>query len=427
MANEDGYTSIGFPAIGAGALEYPVDVVAKYMYDTVNTFAKNRPNCIMSVNLVLYDEETFNVYRNEHMKRLLTAELISLEKNIEKAKLEQKKSDDKGSWPLTFTIYGFSLRDIYNAKKGLNRVIEGQNKTEEHHDRLMSVTADKEVIMDTEFSTIIKSHEDDYRRESDGAAVAFKDYQRDVNDGLQKEKTAYLKKDKEDKLEVLTKEKSPGDRGISKWPQEWEDQGTRNLKAFRLLNSSLEYKTVENKFIESVFSGRPEWSAQFNKQTFKVTKIERVQNVSLYDMYKMEKALLEEQNPECTKNELELWHGTPNKTVNMINSYGFKQFHKATKELKWDEGVFFTADASHAAMKGLRTGYAADEQCIYMCKVLTGVHCKWVIGMLELPFRQDGTILKFNSAKDDKYDPVAEYIIFNFKQAYPQYCIKFKY
>lgn len=49
-------------------------------------------------------------------------------------------------------------------------------------------------------------------------------------------------------------------------------------------------------------------------------------------MYKMEKALLEEQNPECTKNELELWHGTPNKTVNMINSYGFKQFHKATSK-----------------------------------------------------------------------------------------------
>lgn len=64
MANEDGYTSIGFPAIGAGALEYPVDVVAKYMYDTVNTFAKNRPNCIMSVNLVLYDEETFNVSKS---------------------------------------------------------------------------------------------------------------------------------------------------------------------------------------------------------------------------------------------------------------------------------------------------------------------------------------------------------------------------
>ncbi|CAG2213601.1 PARP10_14_15 [Mytilus edulis] len=331
-ANEDGYTSIGFPAIGTGALEYPVDVVAKYMYDTVNTFAKNRPNCIMSVNLVLHDEETFNVYRNEHMKRLLTAELISLEKNIEKAKLEQQ-SDDKRSWPLKFTIYGLSLQDIDNAKKGLDRVIEGQYKTEDHHNKLLSVTADEEVITDTEFSKIIKSHESDYRRrESDVAAVAFKDEQRDVNDGLQRKKTAYLKIDKEDKLEVLTKEKSPGDRGISNWPQEWEDQGSRNLKSFRLLNSSLEYKTVETKFIESVFSGRPEWSAHFNKQTFKVTKIERVQNVSLYDMYKEEKALLENQNPKGTKNELELWHGTPNKTVNMINSDGFKQFHKSTSK-----------------------------------------------------------------------------------------------
>lgn len=49
-------------------------------------------------------------------------------------------------------------------------------------------------------------------------------------------------------------------------------------------------------------------------------------------MYKGEKALLENQNPEGTKNELELWHGTPNTTVNMINSYGFKQFHKSTSK-----------------------------------------------------------------------------------------------
>lgn len=47
------------------------------------------------------------------------------------------------------------------------------------------------------------------------AAVAFKDEQRDVNDGLQRKKTAYLKIDKEDKLEVLTKEKSPGEFHLS--------------------------------------------------------------------------------------------------------------------------------------------------------------------------------------------------------------------
>ncbi|VDI16677.1 Hypothetical predicted protein [Mytilus galloprovincialis] len=157
MANEDGYTSIGFPAIGTGDLEYPVDVVAKYMYDTVNTFATNFPNCIMSVNLVLHNEEAFKIYRNEHMKRLLTAELISLEKNIEKAKLEQK-SDDKRSWPLKFTIYGLSLQDIDNAKKGLGRVIEGQYKIEEHHDRLLSVTADEERPSNVQPTPIITQH-----------------------------------------------------------------------------------------------------------------------------------------------------------------------------------------------------------------------------------------------------------------------------
>ncbi|XP_076101198.1 protein mono-ADP-ribosyltransferase PARP11-like [Mytilus galloprovincialis] len=116
---------------------------------------------------------------------------------------------------------------------------------------------------------------------------------------------------------------SPEDR--VELPPEWDEQGSENVKLVTLLNSSPEYKSVEQKFLASVFSGRPEWVKQFNKQTFKVTKIERVQNLGLYQMYAAKKALMDKQNPPGRKNEKELWHGTSYNTVVSINLYGFNK------------------------------------------------------------------------------------------------------
>lgn len=42
-------------------------------------------------------------------------------------------------------------------------------------------------------------------------------------------------------------------------------------------------------------------------------------------MYATKKALIEKQNPQGTKNEQELWHGTPDKAILSINMYGFNR------------------------------------------------------------------------------------------------------
>lgn len=64
-----------------------------------------------------------------------------------------------------------------------------------------------------------------------------------------------------------------GDGGTFEPPVEWDDQGSENVKLVTLLPTSPEYTKLEQKFIQSVFSGRPEWANQFNKQTLKVTKV----------------------------------------------------------------------------------------------------------------------------------------------------------
>lgn len=98
-----------------------------------------------------------------------------------------------------------------------------------------------------------------------------------------------------------------------------------------------------------------------------------------------------------------------------------------TEDAWWGDGVYFSADASYSARNWLATGTGTGDHNIYLCNVLTGVSCKGQRGMRVLPTRQDGTMLNYDSATDAKYNPVVEYVIFNDTQAYPQYCIKFKY
>ncbi|CAG2236713.1 PARP10_14_15 [Mytilus edulis] len=172
-------------------------------------------------------------------------------------------------------------------------------------------------------------------------------------------------------------------------PVNWEDQGTIDKKIFSLRPSSTEYTIVEQKFLQSLFSGRQEWLAMFNKRAFSVTKIERVQNFYLYQSYAAKKAQIDKQNPPGTNNEKELWYDTPNASVvDSINFYGFNRSY---------------------------------------CKDNSSVSCQGIRGMRDLPVRQDGTMLKYDSATNTNYNPTEEYVIFNDSQAYPQYCITFKY
>lgn len=43
----------------------------------------------------------------------------------------------------------------------------------------------------------------------------------------------------------------------------------------------------------------------------------------LYQQYLAKKEMLESQNPQGTKNERDLWHGTTTEAINSINSFGF--------------------------------------------------------------------------------------------------------
>jgi O-acetyl-ADP-ribose deacetylase (regulator of RNase III) len=56
--------SISFPSISTGAYRFPVDEAARIALDTAISFVKKTPGYLTEIVFVLFDNSTFNAYRN---------------------------------------------------------------------------------------------------------------------------------------------------------------------------------------------------------------------------------------------------------------------------------------------------------------------------------------------------------------------------
>lgn len=94
-------------------------------------------------------------------------------------------------------------------------------------------------------------------------------------------------------------------------PQPCDDNGKEEiLHVVSLAQDSKEYKTVKEKFLQSL------------REKVVITNIERIQNPSMYNSYMLRKQSMDEKNGTID-NELELFHGTKPNSVKSINVQGF--------------------------------------------------------------------------------------------------------
>ena len=64
LASQKGFTSVALPAMGTGNLQFPRDIVADTMFNTVTEFSKINPRTtVRDVRFVLYigDQSTIDV------------------------------------------------------------------------------------------------------------------------------------------------------------------------------------------------------------------------------------------------------------------------------------------------------------------------------------------------------------------------------
>ncbi|XP_056005276.1 protein mono-ADP-ribosyltransferase PARP14-like isoform X3 [Ostrea edulis] len=241
----------------------------------------------------------------------------------------------------------------------------------------------------------------------------------------------YPADDPSHKDNVVRKEKVTGN--MIELPAHWTPmQDTENIKVITLLPSSTEYTDIEKKFINSVKTGiynigkapNPANNpvGQFNN--VKITKIERIQNPSLYQQYAAKRAHIEKHVDQNTTLEQDLWHGAPPTAIVSINYYGFNRSYCGDNagEPWFGRGVYFANDASYSARDWVSAPDSSRKKKMYQAKVITGHFCKGQKGMRYLPERMTG--VNYDCAVNDANNPL-EFVIFNDTQAYPEYCIEF--
>ncbi|KAK6178600.1 hypothetical protein SNE40_013353 [Patella caerulea] len=194
-------------------------------------------------------------------------------------------------------------------------------------------------------------------------------------------------------------------------PNYWAKDVTGNLNVITLEESSDEYKEVEKNF-----------RATLGRESAKITQIERIQNLSLFQQYVSKKGQMKQDLPNTVVVEKEvLWHGTDSAAVNNINKNGFSRSYCGKNAVAYGEGVYFAVNSSYSY------DYAEENSDrfyqMYQCRVLIGDYTRGKHGCRQ-PEINPKSQLTFHSLVDDVENPTM-HIIFHDTQAYPDYLISF--
>uniref|UniRef100_A0A3Q1AGR2 Poly [ADP-ribose] polymerase n=1 Tax=Amphiprion ocellaris TaxID=80972 RepID=A0A3Q1AGR2_AMPOC len=186
----------------------------------------------------------------------------------------------------------------------------------------------------------------------------------------------------------------------------------QHFKLVALQPSSVEYRTVEQKFTQTVHKT--------------VIKIERLQNVYLRRAYDARKNHISEKNgQDVGAGEKLLYHGTSQDTCESIKKNGFDRGFSGKNATSFGQGTYFAVKASYSA----RSTYSqiADDgsQAVFVARVLTGFYTQGNSSMRVPPRRDSYQSHDYYDSVVDRIDNPSMYVVFHDNQAYPDYLITF--
>ncbi|KAG9468419.1 hypothetical protein GDO78_022780 [Eleutherodactylus coqui] len=194
-------------------------------------------------------------------------------------------------------------------------------------------------------------------------------------------------------------------------PKSWDSMDKSQLKVVTVDTRSPEYSDVQ---------------AQFAKTCqMKISKIERIQNLHLYQNYQIKKQSIDTKNG-TTNNERQLFHGTDENTVKSVNSNGFNRSYSGLNVgAKLGNGTYFAVNSNYSAHDQYSKPDANGLKYMYLVRVLTGEFCVGQEGMVAPPAKNPSNSTDlYDSVTNDLAKP-SIFAIFNDIQAYPEYLITF--
>ncbi|XP_008706472.1 protein mono-ADP-ribosyltransferase PARP15 [Ursus maritimus] len=195
-------------------------------------------------------------------------------------------------------------------------------------------------------------------------------------------------------------------------PEHWTDMNQQLSCVIKLHPGQSEYNTVKDKFSETCPS-------------YKIKKIERIQNICLWQSYQVKKKHMDMKNGH-TDNERVLFHGTDADSVPYVNQHGFNRSYAGKNGATYGRGTYFAVNASYSANDAYSIPDSNGRKHIYVVRVLTGVYTRGRSRLVTPPSKNphDPTDL-FDSVTDDTQHPKL-FVVFSDNQAYPDYLITFR-
>uniref|UniRef100_A0ABI7Z442 Poly [ADP-ribose] polymerase n=1 Tax=Felis catus TaxID=9685 RepID=A0ABI7Z442_FELCA len=200
--------------------------------------------------------------------------------------------------------------------------------------------------------------------------------------------------------------------GTDNIPEHWTDMNQQLSCVIELQPGQSEYDTVKDKFSETCLS-------------YKIEKIERIQNIWLWKSYQIKKKHMDIKNGH-TDNERVLYHGTAADSVPYVNQHGFNRSYAGKNAAAYGKGTYFAIDASYSANDKYSRPDSNGRKHIYVVRVLTGVYTLGYAGLVTPPSKNphNPTDL-FDSVTDNVQHP-SLFVVFSDNQAYPEYLITFR-
>ncbi|NWR77637.1 PAR14 polymerase, partial [Centropus unirufus] len=194
-------------------------------------------------------------------------------------------------------------------------------------------------------------------------------------------------------------------------PATWDDMENERLKLVELKPETKEYRNVQGKFLKTCNS-------------FKIEKIERVQNPYFWKAYQIKKREMDKKNGN-RNNERLLFHGTSKESLTLINNQGFNRSYAGMHAANFGNGTYFAVNASYSASDTYSKPDVDGKKYMYLARVLVGEYSRGIKGSITPAAKNaSNSIDLFDSSTDNVNQPTM-FIIFNDIQAYPEYLITF--
>ncbi|KAK2532667.1 protein mono-ADP-ribosyltransferase PARP14 isoform X1 [Columba livia] len=479
------YSSVAFPAIGTGEAGRDPAAVADDMIDAVTDFARsNSSPSVKTIKVVIFQPHLLSVFHASMQKRerpvrtaasTILSKLMSfwspekrspkekpkavLENKIDVAVVQicgenKKKVEEAENWLKTAILkeqFNTEIQDesIFNFGEAENEELRYLQKKlkiclclDSNSIRISGIEKDVWIAYSTVqkmIHSVKAAKQDEIRAELLQNLVEWKYLKKDSyvpfdsltnmqleNASIAKQKdvlvTINKKKytvnvearyavDGQGKRIPVTRVDKSEDQESTVLPATWDDMQNQRLKIVKLKPETREYRDVQEKFLKTCLS-------------FKIEKIERIQNPFFWKAYQIKKCEMDNKNGN-RNNERLLFHGTNKESLDLINNYGFNRSYAGMHAANYGNGTYFAVNANYSAHDTYSRPDVDGKKHMYLARVLVGEYGLGTKGSLipEAKNASDPTD-RFDSSTDNMNQP-SMFIIFNDIQAYPEYLITF--